>query len=97
MTKNPRGYNGLQMPFGGQVHSIARQPSKEELQALVSQQLNRLAQEIYVRAAADMTRWPESPQAQHFRDLAHVCQIAAKAYMEAAGVKFEEETSEEQT
>lgn len=108
MANNPRGYNalkdggGLQLPFGGQTHSLARKPSQQELQAFISQQLRMLSQEIYCRAAS---RWIaadfeqvsvraahlDEQQAKYFRNLAEKCQVAAKAYLEAHGVQFEDD------
>lgn len=92
-------YNGLKpqsvpMPFGGQIQSLARQPSKQEMQAMLSQQLQVLAREIYVRAAADAWRDEAGPFPELFRKLANMSQMAAKAYFEAMGVQFEDKPAD---
>lgn len=82
----------MSKPFGGQIQSLARQPSQQEMQQMLSQQLQVLAREIYVRAVSDlMPSNNRSRDAEDFQDVAKRSQTAAKAYFESMGVQFEPE------
>ncbi len=105
MSRKP--YNGLkpssvQMPFGGQIQSLARQPSQEERQQMLSLQLEALAREIYVRGASTLINDVDvekdedhsRPSSEQFRELAVLSRTAAKGYFESMGVQFTEEPIE---
>ena len=99
MRGQPQG--GIQMPFGGQVQSIARpQPTEQEIAQAKHQFLNEqmavIEREIYCRAMGNMISMADMdgdcafPIADERRDIAAYCHTAAKSYFEAKGVQFRE-------
>lgn len=91
-----RPYTGLHLP-GGSLQSL-RQPTQQELQAMLAQQLQVLAREIYCRAASDLLNDEMGNMTpEGFRALADASRLAAKSYFEAMGVQFQPETPDAET
>lgn len=97
---NKRDYNGLRSgpaPFGGQVHTLARQLSPEEVQANLNQQHQALAREIFVRSAsklisgADMDGDCACPLDEEFETISYWSQKAAVGYFKGLQYHLEKQ------